>query len=62
MSGKHLSPYLTEFEDIPGTTGVRRRTLAPAAITLNQFCMSLMKAENRAAFKADEVEYLNAFR
>ena len=26
---------------------------------LNQFCMSLMKAENRERFKADEVAYLN---
>ena len=26
---------------------------------LNQFCMSLMKAENRARFKADERAYLD---
>ena len=28
---------------------------------LNQFCMSLMKPENRAAFKANEAEYLKAW-
>ena len=26
------------------------------------FCMSLMKAENRKAFKADEAKYLEQFR
>ena len=28
---------------------------------LNQFCMSLMKAENRAAFRANEAEYLKSW-
>jgi len=28
---------------------------------LNMFCMSLMKAENRTAFKADEAAYLDRF-
>ena len=28
---------------------------------LNMFCMSLMKAENRKAFKADEAKYLDQF-
>jgi protocatechuate 4,5-dioxygenase alpha chain len=28
---------------------------------LNMFCMSLMKAENRAEFKANEAEYLKKF-
>jgi protocatechuate 4,5-dioxygenase alpha chain len=29
---------------------------------INMFCMSLMKDENRKAFKANEVEYLKKFR
>ncbi len=45
------------FDDIPGTTlfdGQRSR----AGYHLNMFCMSLMKAENRAAFRADERAYV----
>src|SRR5208282_1271512 len=29
---------------------------------INMFCMSLMKEENRKAFKADEAEYLKRFK
>jgi protocatechuate 4,5-dioxygenase alpha subunit len=29
---------------------------------INMFCMSLMKEENRKAFKADEAEYLKKFQ
>jgi protocatechuate 4,5-dioxygenase alpha chain len=47
-------PYL----DIPGTT-VFDSTLARKGYHLNQFCMSLMKAENRKAFKANESSYLD---
>ena len=32
--------------------------LARRGYHLNQFCMSLMKADNRARFKADEAGYL----
>ena len=42
-------PYL----DVPGTT-VFDADQARKGYHLNQFCMSLMKAENRALFKADE--------
>lgn len=45
------------FQDIPGTT-VFDSTQARKGYHLNQFCMSLMKAENRQAFKADEAAYL----
>jgi protocatechuate 4,5-dioxygenase alpha chain len=48
------------FDDIPGTfifDGVRSRQ----GYHLNMFCMSLMKADNRAAFKADEGGYLDRF-
>lgn len=50
-------PYL----DIPGTT-VFDGELVRKGYHLNQFCMSLMKAENRKAFKADERAYLNKWR
>ena len=48
------------YDDIPGTT-VFDAERARQGYWLNQFCMSLMKAENRAAFKADEAEYLRAW-
>ncbi|QYE35767.1 MULTISPECIES: protocatechuate 4,5-dioxygenase subunit alpha [Sphingosinicellaceae] len=53
-----IHAYLAELEDIPGTrvfTAARSRK----GYHLNQFCMSLMKADNRARFKADEAAYLD---
>jgi len=47
-------PYL----DIPGTT-VFDAEQSRKGYWLNQFCMSLMKAENRARFKANERAYLD---
>jgi len=47
-----------EYDDIPGTT-VFDAQRARQGYHLNMFCMSLMKAENRAAFKADERAYLD---
>jgi len=47
-------PYL----DIPGTT-IFDADAARQGYWLNQFCMSLMKAENRARFKANERQYLD---
>ncbi len=52
---------LEDLEDIPGTkvfTAKRSRQ----AYHLHKFCMSLMKAENREAFKKDERAYLDLFR
>lgn len=46
-----------EYDDIPGTT-VFDAERSRQGYHLNQFCMSLMKADNRAAFKANEEEYL----
>ncbi len=43
--------------DIPGTI-VFTGELARKGFGLNQFCMSLMKAENRDRFKSDERAYL----
>ena len=47
-------PYL----DIPGTT-IFDAEQSRRGYWLNQFCMSLMKADNRARFKADERVYLD---
>ncbi len=46
-------PYL----DIPGTT-IFDADQARKGYHLNQFCMSLMRPENRARFKANERAYL----
>ena len=43
--------------DIPGAI-VFTGELARKGFGLNQFCMSLMKPDNRARFKADERDYL----
>lgn len=46
------------YKDIPGTT-VFDAEQARRGYHLNQFCMSLMKAENRERFKANERAYLD---
>src|SRR5947209_7183956 len=46
------------YQDIPGTT-IFDADMSRQGYHLNQFCMSLMKAENRARFKADERAYLD---
>jgi protocatechuate 4,5-dioxygenase alpha chain len=55
-SADHPTP--AELEDIPGTT-VFTAARSRQGFQLNQFCMSLMKAENRERFKADERAYLD---
>ena len=55
-----MSSYAESFRDIPGTT-VFDAVKSRIGYHLNMFCMSLMKAENRAVFKADEAAYLDAF-
>jgi protocatechuate 4,5-dioxygenase alpha chain len=52
--------YNDAFKDIPGTT-VFDATQSRQGYHLNMFCMSLMKAENRERFKADEQAYLETF-
>ena len=47
-------PYL----DVPGTT-IFDADQSRKGYWLNQFCMSLMKAENRERFKANERAYLD---
>jgi protocatechuate 4,5-dioxygenase, alpha chain len=51
---------LPEYEDIPGTT-VFDAKRSRQGYHLNMFCMSLMKDENRKAFKANEDAYLAAW-
>lgn len=46
------------YADIPGTT-IFDADMARKGYHLNQFCMSLMKAENRAKFLADNRAYLD---
>jgi protocatechuate 4,5-dioxygenase alpha chain len=46
------------YADVPGTT-IFDADQARKGYHLNQFCMSLMKAENRARFKANERAYLD---
>ena len=49
-----------DYEDIPGTY-VFDAERSRQGYHLNMFCMSLMKAENRKAFKANEEKYLDQF-
>ena len=49
-----------EYEDIPGTF-VFNADRSRQGYGINMFCMSLMKDENRKAFKANEAEYLKKF-
>jgi protocatechuate 4,5-dioxygenase alpha chain len=53
-----IHEYLAAFDDIPGTR-VFTAQRARQGYHLNQFAMSLMKAENRDRFKADERAYLD---
>jgi protocatechuate 4,5-dioxygenase alpha chain len=46
------------YADIPGTT-IFDAQQSRKGYWLNQFCMSLMQAENRERFKADERAYLD---
>jgi len=48
------------YDDIPGTF-VFDAERSRQGYGINMFCMSLMKDENRKAFKANEAEYLKKF-
>lgn len=52
-----IHEYLAALEDIPGTR-VYTAGRARQGYWLNQFAMSLMNAENRERWKADEKAYL----
>ena len=49
-----------EYDDIPGTF-VFDADRSRQCYHINMFCMSLMKAENRKAFKENEEKYLDQF-
>ena len=49
-----------DYDDIPGTF-VFDAERSRQGYGINMFCMSLMKEENRKAFKANEAEYLKRF-
>lgn len=49
------------FKDIPGTI-IFDAEQSRKGYWLNQFCMSLMKAANRARFKANERAYLDEWK
>ncbi|MBO0774719.1 MAG: protocatechuate 4,5-dioxygenase subunit alpha [Actinobacteria bacterium] len=53
-----MTTYTSDFDDIPGTR-VFTAKRAKQGYYLHQFCMSLMKEENRERFKADERAYLD---
>ena len=62
VSYTHLDVYkrqdFHQFDDIPGTT-IFTIEKAREGFALNQFCMSLRKAENRERFLADNRAYLD---
>jgi protocatechuate 4,5-dioxygenase alpha chain len=49
-----------DFDDIPGTL-LFNAERSRQGYHLNMFCMSLMKAENRDALRADQEAYLKRF-
>jgi protocatechuate 4,5-dioxygenase, alpha chain len=49
-----------DYDDIPGTF-VFDAERSREGYGINMFCMSLMKDQNRKAFKANEAEYLKGF-
>jgi protocatechuate 4,5-dioxygenase alpha chain len=51
-------PLTKPYSDVPGTT-IFDAEQARKGYHLNMFCMSLMKAANRAKFKANEAAYLD---
>jgi protocatechuate 4,5-dioxygenase alpha chain len=60
MAVGNLGYDRADLDDIPGTT-IFTVASSRRAYHLHRFCMSLMKADNRPAFKADEAGYLARF-
>src|SRR5215831_8551968 len=60
MTAAKASAKEKEYDDIPGTF-VFDADRSRRGYYLNMFCMSLMKAENRKAFKENEAAYLDRF-
>src|SRR5256886_12493309 len=59
--GKPMARAQHDYDDIPGTF-VFDAERSREGYGINMFCMSLMKEENRKAFKANEAEYLKRFK
>ena len=57
----NVHEYLAQFDDIPGTR-VFTAKRARQGYHLNQFAMSLMKADNRERFLANERAYLDEWQ
>jgi protocatechuate 4,5-dioxygenase alpha chain len=55
-----MSRKAQDYDDIPGTV-VFDAERSREGYGINMFCMSLMKDENRKAFRANEPEYLKKF-
>ena len=60
MSDQVMKKISKPYDDIPGTA-VFDADMARKGYHLNQFAMSLMKAENRARWLADEPAYLDGW-
>jgi protocatechuate 4,5-dioxygenase, alpha chain len=60
MARKDTARKEKDYDDIPGTV-VFDAERSRQGFGINMFCMSLMKDENRKAFKANEPEYLKRF-
>jgi protocatechuate 4,5-dioxygenase, alpha chain len=60
MARKDTARKEKDYDDIPGTV-VFDAERSRQGFGINMFCMSLMKEENRKAFKADEAAYLDRF-
>src|SRR4030095_14530443 len=58
LAGGDLMALDKPYPDIPGTT-IFDAQQARGGYWLDPFCMSLMKTETRARFKADERAYLD---
>jgi protocatechuate 4,5-dioxygenase alpha chain len=57
---KAMARKAQDYDDIPGTF-VFDAERSREGYGINMFCMSLMKEDNRKAFKANEAEYLKKF-
>jgi len=58
---KKSAKPVKEYADIPGTI-VFDAEQSRMGYGINMFCMSLIKDENRKAFKANEAEYIKGFK
>jgi protocatechuate 4,5-dioxygenase alpha chain len=61
MARKETARKAQDYDDIPGTF-VFDAERSRQGYGINMFCMSLMKEDNRKAFKADEAQYLKKFK